>query len=63
MPVIMRKAITNVTSILNNRWYAESKRPYIFRKVMLMKSLGQLIYQELVLNVAMEIAPVVKTKL
>ena len=52
VPVMMRKAITNKTSILNNRLYAEGKRPYIFQKVMLMKSLGQLIYQELVLNVA-----------
>ena len=63
MPVMMRKAITNVTSILNNRWYAESKKPYIFPKVMIMKTIGQLFYQELVLNVAKEIAPVMKTKL
>ena len=65
MSVITSKAITNVSSILSKRWYADSKRPYIFRKVMVIKSLGlsQLIYQESVLDVPGEIEPVVKTKL
>ena len=65
MSLIMKKAKMNVSSILNKRWYAESKRPYIVRKVMIIKSLGlsQLIYQESVLYVPEEIAPVVKTKL
>ena len=55
----------SVTSILNKRWYADSKTPYPFRKMIIIKSLGlsQLIYQESVLNVPEEIAPVVKTKL
>ena len=54
----------NVSSISNKLRYAESKRPYIVRKVMIIKSLGlsQLI-QESVLYVPEGIAPVVKRKL
>ena len=65
MSFITSKAITNVSSILSKRWYADSKRPYIVRKVIVIKSLGlfQLIYQESVLDVPGEIEPVVKTKL
>ena len=66
MSFITSKAITNVSSILSKRYqYADSKRPYIVRKVIVIKSLGlfQLIYQESVLDVPGEIEPVVKTKL
>ena len=59
------EAIMNVSSITNKLRYAESKRPYIVRKAMIIKSLGlsQLIYQESVLYVPEGVAPVVKTKL